>query len=180
MKHLEFRRKYLNLLKSGKKRSTIRKKAHVKTGDHVLVHCGGMIIGKAKIISIKKIRIDSIDDEIARMEGFSSRSELVKELRNYYSSSESYLIEFEFEELEKPVTPREMYYENRDLSDVAKRALDFPDLNQNEKKIIELFLKTGSIRKTAFRLGGISKRGIVRDALRKAVEIVKKYERENI
>ncbi len=176
MKHLEFRRKYLDLLISGKKRSTIRKRAYVIPGETVFVHCGGMIIGKAKITSVRKISLENIDDKIAEMDGFSSIHELLDEINSYYCNSDLYLIEFELEKFCKPVTPHEMYYEGENLMEIARRALKSSALTQEEKEIIDLFLKTGSIRKTALKLGGISKRGLVRKVMRKAFRVVRELE----
>ncbi len=173
MKHLEFKRKYLKSLISGEKRSTIRKRAYVKPDEHVYIHCGGMVIGKARIISVRKLRIEDIGDEIARMEGFSNKYELLNELNSYYSNSGLYLIEFDFEKFSKPLSPYEMHYEKRSLMDVASEALKLEEMSPNERKIIELFLETGSIRKTAFRLGGLSKRDVVRETIRKAFRVVR-------
>ena len=177
MKHLEFKRKYLEFLLSGKKRSTIRKRAYVKPGEPVYVHCGGKIVGMARIRGVRKISLSDIDDQIARMEGFSDREELVRELDRYYDSKDLYLIEFDFEPFENPVEPHAMHYGNNDLVEVARKAMESDELGEEERRIIELFLKTGSIRKTAFRLGGISKRGVVREAIRKALKLVSENER---
>ncbi|WP_456370183.1 ASCH domain-containing protein [Geoglobus sp.] len=173
MRHLEFKGKYLQKLLSGEKRATIRKRVYVKPGELVYVHCGGKIIGKARIRSVREIRLDEIDDEIAGMEGFKSAEELVSEIRDYYSDRDRlYLIEFDLEPFERPLDPAEMYYENDDLIEIARRAVESDALSEDEKEVLRLFLKTGSIRKTAFRLGGLSRRGVVREALRKARAIV--------
>ncbi|WP_456478283.1 ASCH domain-containing protein [Geoglobus ahangari] len=173
MKHLEFKGKYLQKLLSGEKRATIRKRVYVKPGELVYVHCGGKIVGRARIKDVREIGLDEIDEEIARKEGFESAEELVAELRGYYSDRDRlYLIEFDFEPFEKPLDPAEMYYENDDLIEIARKAVDSDALSEEEKEVLRLFLKTGSIRKTAFRLGGLSRRGVVREALRKARKIV--------
>ncbi|AKG91353.1 hypothetical protein GAH_01345 [Geoglobus ahangari] len=173
MKHLEFKGKYLQKLLSGEKRATIRKRVYVKPGELVYVHCGGNIVGRARIKDVREIGLDEIDEEVARKEGFESVEELVAELRGYYSDRDRlYLIEFDFEPFEKPLDPAEMYYENDDLIEIARKAVDSDVLSEEEKEVLRLFLKTGSIRKTAFRLGGLSRRGVVREALRKARKIV--------
>ncbi len=173
MKHLEFKGKYLQKLLSGEKRATIRKRAYVSPGELVYVHCGGKIIGKARILDVREIGIDEIDDDVARMEGFDSAEELLEEIRNYYTGRDRlYLIEFDFEPFEKPLDPAEMYYENADLVEIARKALESGMVSEDDKEVLRLFLRTGSIRKTAFRLGGLSKRGVVREALRRAKKIV--------
>ncbi len=57
MKHLEFKGKYLEKLMSKEKKTTIRRRANLKPNDEVFIHCGGKIIGKAKIRDVKKIKI---------------------------------------------------------------------------------------------------------------------------
>jgi len=176
MKHLEFKGKYLDLLLSGKKKCTIRRRVYVSPGELVYIHCGGRIVGKAKIRSVRKISLDDIDSRIAEMEGFSERDDLVREISQYYGDGDLYLIEFDFEPFENPVEPHAMYYGDRDLAEVAREALKSNELGNEEKRIIEIFLKTGSIRKTAFRLGGMSKRGIVRKTIRKALKLMSENE----
>ena len=97
MRHLEFSGNYRDLLLSGKKRATIRKRiSKLKEGDKVFVHCGGEIIGKARILSIEKKKIDEITDEDAILDGFNSRDELLNELRRIYGDEdEFYVIKFE-------------------------------------------------------------------------------------
>lgn len=173
MKHIEFKGKYAEKLLMGEKKSTIRRRVYFKPGELVYVHSGGKIIGKARIKSIKEISIEEIDEEIARKEGFSSVDELIEELKQYYSDSDKlYFVEFDFEPFQSPVDPGEFHYFSNDLIEIAKKAIESEEFSEREKEILRLFIKTGSIRKTAFRLGGLWQRGIVRDVLRKAVRIV--------
>lgn len=173
MKHLEFKGKYLQKLLNGEKRATIRRRVYVKPGELVYVHCGGKIIGRARISDVRKLSIDEIDDQIAKKEGFNSAEELKAEIKRYYSQNDSlYLIEFDFEPFDSPVDPAEMYYENEDLVEIAKKAIESESLSDEDRKILRLFIRTGSIRKTAFMLGGLNRRGIVRETLRRARKIV--------
>ncbi len=174
MRHLEFSGNYRDLLLSGKKRATIRKRiSKLKEGDKVFVHCGGEIIGKARILSIEKKKIDEITDEDAILDGFNSRDELLNELRRIYGDEdEFYVIKFEFEPIEA-VNPHEFYYGDSDLVEIAKRALEVLDLDERDRRVLELFIKTGSIRKTASKLGGLRKRGEVRKVLRKCYNMLR-------
>jgi hypothetical protein len=175
MKHLEFKDRYKELLLSGKKTATIRTQCYVKEGDEVFVHCGGKIIGSAKIKKIEERSLEEIDDRIARADGFESREDLINEIRKIYGDPKKvYVIWFDFKPFKNEIDPHEMYYSDADLVEVARRALENLCLSQGDRKILEIFLKTQSIRKTAMKLGGIKKRGIVRKVLRKCLNELRK------
>ena len=175
MKHLEFKDRYKELLLSGKKTATIRTQCYVKEGDEVFVHCGGKIIGSAKIKKIEERSLEEIDDRIARADGFESREDLINEIRKIYGDPKKvYVIWFDFKPFKNEIDPHEMYYSDADLVEVARRALENLSLSQGDRKILEIFLKTQSIRKTAMKLGGIKKRGIVRKVLRKCLNELRK------
>ncbi len=167
LKHIEFKKKYKRKLLSGKKNCTIRKRCYVSEGDEVFVHCGGKIIGKAKITRVEERKLEELDDEIAREEGFRSREELINEVRKIYGDCEKvYVIRFEFKPLDRPINPEELYYKQRDLKEIAERALKELELSEEEKRILELFLECGSVKKAAMKLGGIWERKRVRNVLR--------------
>ena len=177
MKHIEFKGKYAEKILKGEKTATIRKRVYVKPNDVVFVHSGGKIIGKARIKEVRQIDIQDLDHELARKEGFDNIEELMDEIREYYGEGKDlYLIEFDFEPFDEPLDPEKMYYDGSSLSEIARKALKLDSFSEDEKRILELFLKTGSIRKTAFRLGGLSKRGIVRKTIRKAFKAVREKE----
>ena len=75
MKHIEFKDKYKELLKSGKKTATIRMNCYVKEGEEVFVHCGGKIIGTAKIKKVEERSIEEIDDNLAKADGFENKED---------------------------------------------------------------------------------------------------------
>ena len=172
MKHLEFKRKYADLLLSGKKRITIRNWTNLKAGDEVYVHCGGKIIGKAKISAVERKKISELTDEEARLDGFSSREDMVEELERIGYGDEVYVIRFDFEPIES-VNPHNMYYGDADLVEVAEKSLKHLDLEERDRKVLEIFLMYGSIRKAARKLGGSRKRGEIRKVLRKCYLMLK-------
>jgi len=175
MKHLEFKDRYRDLLISGKKRATIRVQCPYKKGQKVYVHCGGEIIGVARITDIEEKRIDELTEEDAKEDGFESLEELINEIKKIYGNPDKvYVIRFEFRGFEEGINPHEMYYGDADLMEVAKLALDKLELKREERKILELFVKTGSIRKAAMKMGGIKKRGIIRKVLRKCYNELRK------
>ena len=169
-KHIEFKGKYKKLLTSGKKRSTIRRRCYVREGEDVFVHCGGKIIGKAKILKIEEKRLEELDDSVARAEGFKNREELINEIKKIYDTDRVYVINFEFHPFKKPLTPEEVYYGSLSLREIAERALKELELSEEEKRILETFLEAGSVKKAAVRLGGIWERKKVRDILRKCYQ----------
>ena len=166
IKHIEFKKKYKRKLMGGKKSCTIRKRCYVSEGDEVLVHCGGKIIGKARITEVEERRVDELGDDIAREEGFKSRKELVNEIRKIYGDLDKvYVIRFKFDPFRRAINPEELYYSG-DLKEIAERALRELKLSEEERRILELFLECGSVKKAAMRLGGIWERKKVREVLR--------------
>ncbi len=175
MKHIEFKDKYKELLKSGKKTATIRMNCYVKEGEEVFVHCGGKIIGTAKIKKVEERSIEEIDDNLAKADGFENKDILIEEIKRIYGNPERiYVIWFEFKPFKNELDPHELYYRDFDLLEVAKKALENLNLSQKDRKILETFLKTQSIRKTAMKIGGLKKRGIVRKVLRNCLNELKK------
>ncbi len=175
MKHLEFKEKFMDLLRSGKKTATIRLQCPYKKGQEVFVHCGGRIIGTAKIIDIEEKRLDELTDEDAKADGFESREELLEEIRRLYGNPEKvYVIRFRFKEFERSINPHEMYYGDADLVEIAKKALEHLNLSEGDRRILELFLKTESIRKTAMKMGSLKWRGVIRKILRRCYNELRK------
>ena len=166
MKHLEFKRKYAKLLLEGKKRITIRSRTNLREGDEVYIHCGGRIIGKAKIVSVIRKRISELTEEEAKLDGFESLDELLKELEKLGYGNEVYVVHFELVPIDS-VNPHNMYYGNSELTEIAKKGLNYLDLEDREREILKTFLRYGSIRRTAAKLGGYRKRGEIRRILRK-------------
>ncbi len=166
MKHLEFRRKFARSIIEGKKRLTIRKWTNLKPGDEVFVHSGGKIIGKARIKAVEKKHISEISDEEAKLDGFRDAEQLRAEMKKMGYDGEVYLIHFDFEPLEA-VNPHNLYYGDSDLEDIARKSLQYLELSDRDREVLETFLKSGSIRRAARRLGGARKRGEIRKVLRK-------------
>ncbi|WP_290597929.1 MULTISPECIES: ASCH domain-containing protein [unclassified Archaeoglobus] len=166
MKHLEFKKKYADLLLSGEKRVTIRNWTNLKEGDEAYVHCGGKIIGKARIKAVERKKISELSDEEARLDGFKNKEEMLEELEKMGYGDEVYVIRFDFEPV-KFINPHNMYYGNADLVEIAKKSLKHLDLDERDKEVLATFLKYGSIRRAARRLGGSRKRGEIRKVLRK-------------
>jgi len=177
---IEFKKKYKKYIITGKKRITIRKRCYVKEGEDVFVHCGGKIIGRARILKVEKRKLKELDDDIAREEGFNSKNELLIEIKKIYGDIENvYVINFEFFPFSKPVDPEDLYYGSLDLKEIAENALKKLKLSDEEKSLLELYLRCGSIKKAAMKLGGIRERRKIRDVLRKCYRDLKTENSEN-
>ncbi len=175
MKHLEFKDKFRELLKSGRKTATIRLQCPYKKGQEVFVHCGGKIVGTARIIDIQEKKLEELTEEDAKADGFESLEDLLEELRKLYGNPEKvYVIRFKFKEFKEGINPHEMYYGDADLIEIAKLALENLNLKEDDRKVLELFVQTGSIRKTAMKLGSMKKRGLIRKILRRCYNELRK------
>lgn len=181
MKHLEFDGKYADAILKGRKRATVRlgRRPNLKEGDVVLIHAGGYALGKAVIERVESKTVGELTDEDAFLDGFSSREELINALKEHYrwvsDDSKAHVIVFRLvEKFDRPVMSSDYAYEGNLPVEIAEKALKYLDLSDEDRKLIELFLKTGSLRKAAYRLGGLNKRYLIREALRRAYEELKK------
>lgn len=181
MKHLEFDGKYADLILKGKKRATVRlgRRPNLQFGDEVLIHSGGYAIAKAVIESVESKTVGELTDEDAFLDGFSSREELIEALKEHYrhvtDDSKAHVVVFRLvEKFDKPVTSSDYAYEGNLPTEIAEMALNHLDLPEEDRKLLELFLKSGSLRKAAYKLGGLNKRYLIRDALKRAYEELKK------
>ena len=181
MKHLEFDGKYIGSILSGRKRATVRlgRRPKLKEGDVVLIHAGGYAIGKAVVEKVESKTVKELTDEDAILDGFSNRGELIRALKEHYryvtDDSPAHVVIFRLvEKFEKPVMSSDYAYEGNLPGEIAEMALRHLDLSDEDRRLIELFLKTGSLRKAAYKLGGLNKRYLIREALRRAYEELKK------
>ncbi len=181
MKHLEFDGRYADAILKGRKRATVRlgRRPNLKEGDEVLIHAGGYAIGKAVIERVESKRVKELTDEDAFLDGFSSRDELINALKEHYKwvddDSRAHVIVFRLvEKFDKPVMSSDYAYEGNLPVEIAEKALKYLDLPEEDRRLIELFLRTGSLRKAAYRLGGLNKRYLIREALRRAYEELKR------
>ncbi|MHC1579948.1 MAG: ASCH domain-containing protein [Candidatus Alkanophagales archaeon] len=180
-KHLHFDGRYKSKLHSGRKLCTIRllRREKYEPGQLVMIHCGGEYVGKARITAVSVKRVCELTQEDAEKDGFGSRDELIKALSRHYGgirpSDGVAIIEFEFlERPEFPIRSADLPLEGNDPVEVARLALRHNVLDSDDdRKTIELLLEERSIRGAAMRLGGLSRRGVVRSVLRRAYERLK-------
>ncbi|PUA32835.1 MAG: hypothetical protein B7O98_05205 [Zestosphaera tikiterensis] len=98
-KTLAFKKEYGKPILLGRKTLTIRLNSNLKEGDVVEVRAGGVVLGKALIEEVKVKKVLELTDEDAVNDGFRSREELLRALKNIYkdrisASTEVKLIKF--------------------------------------------------------------------------------------
>ena len=178
-RHLMVKGEYVGKILSGEKTTTIRLGVvRVKYRD-IIIHGGGRPVAKALVTSVKTKRVSDLTDEDARRDGFPSREKLIEALEEAYGSvgpqDTVTIIEFRvtrrFDELST-----ENPYMGLEPADIARLALRYLDLPEEERRILEDVTRTNSIRHTASRLlGGVNKRWIVRRILRRSLrELVRR------
>jgi len=86
-KKLKFKGKYKEALISGRKKTTLRLSTELKPGDIVILEAGEEELGEAVIERVLDIRIEELTDKHAAEDGFSSKAELLRELKSIYGSS---------------------------------------------------------------------------------------------
>ncbi|HIP66773.1 MAG TPA: ASCH domain-containing protein, partial [Candidatus Nanopusillus sp.] len=179
MKHLQFDGKYTELLKTGKKRLTIRiEKPNLRKGDIVIVHAGGKVIGKFKILDIYTKKLHQITDEEAQLDGFNNKEELFRALKEHYpwikENREIVIIRFEPVEIFRDdINSEDFAWKGLkiDLMELARLALKYDNkLTEKQKQYLKILIDEGSLRKAAMKLGGLQKRAIFRKILRRSMD----------
>jgi len=174
-RHLMVKGKYVEKILSGEKKATIRLGIVKPKYDEVFIHGGGRPVALAKIVKVSHKRVKDLTDNDALKDGFSSKRELLKELKKNYDelNPNDYVTIIEFEVIKKL---SELDYKDPWLglkpAEIARIGLRYcTDLNDEERRILEDLTRTESLRKTAIRLyGNISKRWIIRKVLRRVLK----------
>ncbi|MEM4831754.1 MAG: ASCH domain-containing protein [Sulfolobales archaeon] len=86
-KRLIFREAYGDSIALGVKVATVRLNSSVKVGEIVDIFAGRSYLGSAVITGVEVKKVSQLTDEDARLDGFRSREELVRELRSIYGRS---------------------------------------------------------------------------------------------
>ncbi|OYT52428.1 MAG: ASCH domain-containing protein [Desulfurococcales archaeon ex4484_217_2] len=167
--------KYVEKILSGEKKATIRLGIVKPKYDEIFIHGGGRPVALARIVKVSHKKVRDLTDNDALKDGFSSRKELLKELRKNYDklNPDDYVTIIEFEVIKKL---SELDYKDPWLglkpAEIARIGLRYcTDLSDEEKRVLEDLTRTESLRKTAIRLyGNISKRWIIRKVLRRVLK----------
>jgi len=172
---------YIEKMLTGEKRATIRKGVVKPKYSEITIHAGGKPVAKAKITRIYFKKLRELSEYEAKLEGYTSREELIDELRRVYKGirDDDYVTIIEFEVTQRlDMLPLEDPYHGLKPVDVARIALRYlkDELSDFEVKILVDLTRTGSIRKTTLRvLGDLNKRNVVRRTIKKALKtLIKK------
>jgi len=175
-RHLMVKGEYVDAILRGEKTTTVRLGIVIPKYRTIIIHGGGKVIGKAIIEEVKHKRIRELTDADAKLDGFSSKEELLRELKKVYKdiapSDYATIIKFRLIQLAKDTSEDHMYlgFDPVDIARIAMR-YDLP-LSEDEWKILELVSRRGSIRRAAQELGGLEKRRIIRRVLRKVTKLL--------
>ncbi len=179
-RHLMIKGDYADLILRGLKRATIRLGIIKPRYNEVIVHSGGRPIAKVYIKNVRYKLIKELDAKDARLDGFKSREELIKNLKRVYGEvkDDDIVTIIEYEILQRldnlPIKDPYLGLEPADLARIALRYLS-DHLTENEKKILLDLTRTNSIRKTSINIfRTLDKRYIIRKVLRKTIDMLKK------
>jgi len=142
----------------------------------VFIHSAGKVVAKAEIVRVTYKKVRDLTEEDAKLDGFNSREELIRELRKLYGkvSPDTFVSIIELKILEYLNISDEAVNAYLSPVEIARLALyyDLP-LTREEKEMLKLLLDLGSIRKVAIKLfGTIEKRWIIRRVVRKALKML--------
>jgi len=174
-KHLMLKRSYLEKLLKGEKRATLRLGIVVPTSRRVYLHSDGRIVAEAEIEDVIYKRVEELTDEDAKADGFSSREELLEELKRLYGARRirrgSTVSIIRIRILRRLDLPEEHVYACVHPLEIARTALERLKLNEEEALVLKTLVESGSVRKAAAKLhGGKFNRKRIREVLRNALK----------
>jgi len=161
---LSVRRRHAREILAGRKRATVRVGYVEPEGDTVVLYCGGEPLARLRILEVRHKRLGELSDEDARLEGLSSADELRRELRRIYGDlgpeTPVSVIVFEVaERFGREARPGPVK--------IAKLALSSGvELSEEERRVLQAVLTTGSVKGAAAALYGACGRRIVKRVLR--------------
>lgn len=97
-KILCIKKKYLKLILSGEKTTTIRRGIIKPKHKRVYLHSGGKIVGELEIKSVRYLTVGDLTEKDARRDGFKDKEELLNGLRKFYPdlNEDDYITILEF------------------------------------------------------------------------------------
>ncbi|MEM1627952.1 MAG: ASCH domain-containing protein [Desulfurococcaceae archaeon] len=169
---------YAEKVLKGIKKATIRRGIVKPKYEEVIVHAGGKPIAKIKITRMYFKKVKDLGDYEAKLEGYSTKDELINELKKVYKDihDDEYMTIIEFEVIQRldHLEPVDQYY-GLSPGDIARIALRYisDELSDLDRKILLDLTKTNSIRQTCINVfKDLNKRKYVRKVLRNALRIL--------
>lgn len=179
-RHLMVRGEYARLLLMGVKRATIRLGKVVPRYEEVIIHSWGRPIAKARVVRTYYKRVKELGDEEARLDGFRSREELIRELKRVYGdiSGDDLVTVIELEIIQRldELVSEDPYYGLKP-QDIARLALRYlrEELGAEERSLLNRLARGESIRQVAMKTtGSPTNRRVIRRVLRKSLSLLVK------
>ncbi len=161
-KILRFKEKYLRMLLYEGKKTTIRRGIVTPGSQTVYLESGGKIYGEATISGVKYTRLSELTRSDAVSDGFGSREELLRALKEIYPDlrGDDWVTIIEFGDVTRYSEPvprdalREARGYSRELPYIARLALAYGVAeNVEEQRVLAKMRVHGDVRKTARELG---------------------------
>jgi len=173
VRYIMLKEEFWPLVRSGKKRITIRRFTRLKPGDEVYIHAGGKIVGEARILRVYEKTVDELSEEEAEKEGI-PLPKLRKLISKMYGNGPLKIIEFELTRIyDPPLDPEELFYSKERPGALAKRILEqVEDIDPEARRILERLAETDSIRQVAMEMGGLKYRKKIRAVLRRYASLL--------
>ncbi|OYT27231.1 MAG: hypothetical protein B6V02_00190 [Thermoprotei archaeon ex4572_64] len=175
--HLMLSSRYVSKILSSDVTRTIRLGIVKPLTRKIFIHSQGRIIAEAEILNTTYKKVRELDDNDAKLDGFKSRAELIRELKRLYGNvnDNDWVSILEFKIVRRLDLSDEAINAYMKPKEIAELALKHKlPLSHEERKILELIIKCGSLRRVAIKLyGTIDKRWIVRKVVRKALQLLK-------
>ncbi|MEM1836345.1 MAG: ASCH domain-containing protein [Pyrobaculum sp.] len=171
IKHLMMSSKFLKLLLSGRKKTTIRPGV-LRVANQVFIHSRGQIEAIASVSHVVYKKVRDLTERDALVDGFKSREELVAYLKKRYPGlrDDSTVTIIYFDKVERTSIPEDLQYGGLTPVEVAKIALQRLKLSERESEILKTIVETGSLRKASAKLfGTIEKRWVIRKILKRVL-----------
>ncbi len=176
-RHIMVKGRFVDLILSGRKRSTIRLGKVIPRYSEVIIHGGGRPIAKARIVRVVHKKVRELTEEDARKDGYGSLDELLKDLERVYGRKISpddtvTIIEFEVEKTFTDLNPEDVYLGLSPI-DVARIAYRYlrNELSKEDLRILDAVMRYRSIREASIKLfGTLSKRWLIRKVLRRCLK----------
>jgi len=176
-RHIMVKGRFVDLILSGRKRSTIRLGKVIPRYSEVIIHGGGRPIAKARIVRVVHKKVRELTEEDARKDGYESLDELLKDLERVYGRKISpddtvTIIEFEVEKTFTDLNPEDVYLGLSPI-DVARIAYRYlrNELSKEDLRILDAVMRYRSIREASIKLfGTLSKRWLIRKVLRRCLK----------
>ncbi|MEX0567579.1 MAG: ASCH domain-containing protein [Candidatus Njordarchaeota archaeon] len=182
-KHLMLKGKYAEKILNGNKVTTIRRGRIKVLSRDILIHAGGKIIARAKVVDVKTKKLRELTDDDARLDGFKNKDDLKKELKKIYPNIKEHerVTIIKFRVTEHMNQPEERRYRGKtaiEVAEIALKNIDKINLTELEKNVLGMLLEKKSLRAVAREIyGNINARKKVRDIVWK---VLGKLEKERV